>query len=63
MLIRVIYNDGKFDLIKPQLLNKLLNEKKLTSFKRSGGWATVGRDPLRKNRLVNRYEGMERRAG
>jgi hypothetical protein len=62
MLIRVIYSDGKFDMIRPQLLDKLLNEKKVTSFMRSGGWATIGRDHIRKNRQIHNYEGMERRA-
>ena len=30
-------------------------------FKRSSGWAVVGRDPIRYNEKVNGYNGMERR--
>ena len=62
MLIRVMYSDGRFDMIKPQFLDNLLAEKKVTSFMRSGGWATVGREPIRSNHLVNGYDGKERRA-
>jgi hypothetical protein len=47
MLIRVMYTDGKFDMVKPQGLDNLLKEKRITSFLRSSGWAVVGRDPIR----------------
>ena len=61
MLIRVMYKNGKFDMVKPQLLNGLLEEKKVTSFMRSGGWAVVGRDSIRRSRLAHAYSGPERR--
>ena len=48
MLIRVMYRDGKFDMIKPQLLDKLLEKHKVTSFLRSNEWAVVGRDSIRR---------------
>ena len=47
MLIRVMYNDGKFDMVKPQRLETLLETNRVTSFKRDEGWAVVGRDDLR----------------
>lgn len=61
MLIRVIYKDGKFDMVKPQMLDNLLEERKVTSFMRSTGWAVVGRDPSRRGRSEG-YWGEERRA-
>jgi hypothetical protein len=47
MMIRVMYSDGRFDLVKPATLGLLLNRNALASFKRSTGWVVVGRDPLR----------------
>jgi len=61
MLIRVMYNDGKFDMVKPQRLETLLETNRVTSFKRNEGWAVVGRDTLRSSRSQGR-KGVERRA-
>ena len=60
MLIRVMYKDGRFDMVKPELLNTLLETKSVTSFKRSESWAIVGRDAIR-NGSANNYQGPERR--
>lgn len=61
MMIRVMYNDGRFDMVKPQLLDTLLTSQRVTSFKRAGGWAVVGRDPVRTSRRGGKYHGLERR--
>jgi hypothetical protein len=60
MMIRIMYNDGNFDIIKPGLLNALIEKEAITSFKRSDGWIVIGRDPIRRggNRA---YAGPERR--
>jgi hypothetical protein len=60
MLIRVMYDDGTFDMVKPQMLDLLLGTEKLISFKRSDRWAVVGRDALRKSRSQG-HKGVERR--
>lgn len=60
MLIRVMYNEGGFDMVKPDLLDTLLEKKALTSFRRSDGWAVIGRDPVRHARKAD-YQGPERR--
>ena len=60
MMIRVMYSDGRFDMVKPSLLEKLLKEEAVTSFKRSSGWAVVGRDPIRNSGRAD-YGGAERR--
>ena len=61
MLIRVMYDDGRFDMVKPQMLDTLLASEKLTSFKRSDAWDVIGRDTLRSSRSQGR-QGVERRA-
>ena len=61
MLIRVMYDDGTYDMVKPKMLDLLLEKEKLTSFKRSDSWAVVGRDPLRSSRSQG-HKGLERRA-
>lgn len=60
MLIRVIYHDGRFDFVKPYMLDRLIDEKKLDRFQRKSGWASVGVDPIRKNGGED-YAGPDRR--
>ena len=61
MTIRVMYNDGRFDIVKHTSLGLLLEKNYLSSFKRSSGWVVVGRDPVRDSGGKN-YHGPERRA-
>jgi hypothetical protein len=61
MLIRVMYDDGKFDMVKPQMLDTLLETNRVTSFKRDEGWTVIGRDTLRGNLRSQGYQGLERR--
>ena len=61
MMIRVMYNDGRYDLVKQPMLDMLLATCKLTGFMRSNGWAIVGRDPIR-GAGIPPYSGPERRA-
>jgi hypothetical protein len=56
-----MYDDGKFDMVKPQMLDTLLTSGRLTSFKRSDAWAVVGRDTLRSSKSQG-HQGIERRA-
>jgi len=60
MMIRIMYNNGAFDIVKPERLDALLEENVLLSFKRSDGWAVVGRDPIRAASRTS-YQGPERR--
>ena len=61
MLIREMYDDGKFDKVKPQMLDTLLDKNRVTRFKRDEDWAIVGRDALRSSRSQG-HKGIERRA-
>jgi len=60
MMIRVMYSDGRFDMVKPDMLDNLLDRQVVSSFKRNSGWAVVGRDAIRSSSRCN-YRGMERR--
>ncbi|TLM69330.1 MAG: hypothetical protein FDZ69_00730 [Deltaproteobacteria bacterium] len=60
MMIRVMYNDGRFDAVKQAILDQLLEKNRVASFKRMSGWAVVGRDPLRGTGGVS-YQGPDRR--
>ena len=60
MMIRVMYSDGRFDMVKPNMLDNLLERQTVTSFKRDSGWAVVGRDIIRSSGQGN-YRGTERR--
>lgn len=60
MMIRIMYSDGRFDMVKPSMLDNLLERQSVTSFKRSSGWAVVGRDPVRSAGRSN-FQGEDRR--
>ncbi len=60
MLIRVMYSDGRFDMVKPNMLDDLITKQTVTSFKRASGWAVVGRDSIRSSGRSD-YRGKERR--
>ena len=63
MLIRVVYQDNKHDLVKPFLLGKLIASGQVKKFLRSNGWATIGVSAMRGNdgRNGGRYNVIERR--
>jgi hypothetical protein len=59
MLIKVIYMNEKYDMVKPSLLNQLILSNKIKKFYRSGQWADIETDHIR--RLVAPFAGPERR--
>lgn len=62
--IDVILNDGTYHHFTPRVLNVLLETERVTKFRRSNGWVTVGVDPVRiyTARYCNGlYHGPERR--
>lgn len=61
MLIRVMYLDGRYDMVKPVLLDRLIEEQKLSRFLRASGWAAIGYDSLRRAKNFVDYQGPERR--
>jgi hypothetical protein len=59
MLLKVIYQNDKYDMVRPALLNELILSKKIKKFYRSGAWADIERDPIRGS--AGPYVGPERR--
>lgn len=59
-MIRVIYRDGKEDLVTQKFLDILLFVGEVQMFRRNDDWAVVGVDPIRaKSRHV--FSGEDRR--
>jgi len=59
LLIRVIYHDNKYGEIDSFKLDKLIALGKIKKFCRSGGWVTIGVDPIRG--MGGTYNGSDRR--
>ena len=56
-MIRVIYRDGKEDLVTQKFLDILLFMGEVQMFQRNNDWAVVGVDPLRcKSRQISTGE-------
>lgn len=60
MMIRVMYHDGRYDMVKRWALDMLIDQKKIQGFLRSSGWVRIGIDPVRSPRNAN-YQGHDRR--
>ena len=61
MTIQVELIDGTYCRVVPKGLNLLLNRELVKRFRRSSGWAVVGRDPIRYSKNQASYDGPERR--
>jgi hypothetical protein len=59
MLIRVMYNNHKYDMVTNNILEFLIKSGKINKFLRSDGWAVIGKDAIRGRRSM--YTGPERR--
>ena len=56
MLIQVNYPDDRFDYVKENILDTLIETKKIERFRRSTGWVTLGVDPVRTSRREYTYK-------
>ncbi len=63
MLLRIMYQNQKYDFIKASRLNEFIEAGTLAMFQRRGGWARVGVDPIRSKKTDPSYNGIERRQG
>ena len=61
MLIRVIRNDSRYDMVKEHQLDNLIERGEVVKFQRSSGWVTIGIDPIRKARQAVRLDQDRRR--
>jgi len=58
MLIRIKYQNDKFDYIKPWALDRLIKANRIQAFCRRAGWVVIGSDKIRGE--GNNYQGPER---
>jgi hypothetical protein len=61
MLIRVKYVDDRFDMVRPDILDRLLETGKVREFQRSDGWVMPGIGSLRRKGSWGGYSGPDRR--
>lgn len=60
MQIKVKFIDGRIELVRPRELQELIEARRISQFRRSGGWVVLGRDDIRST-LRGDYRGPERR--
>ena len=61
MLVRVMYADGRFDMVRNDILDILVANMKVKRIRRASGWVDVEEGPVRKG-LGSNWIGDERRA-
>jgi len=61
-MIQVVYTDNKYDYVKDIVLDKLIDERKITKFMRKSGWATIGVDPIRTGKNEFLFPFKEKRS-
>jgi len=61
MMIRVMRPNGKYDMLKTGRLDSFIESKEIIGFLRADGWATIGKDPVRRSSSLHSYDGPERR--
>lgn len=61
MMIRVVYHDGRYDMVKRWAFETLLAQRQIQGFRRSSGWVRIDRDPLRGSRGTHDFQGEDRR--
>lgn len=57
--IPVLFNDNHYQVVSRNELDQLLTTGRIKAFRRAGGWAMIGQDPLRGK--GGTYRGPERR--
>ena len=60
MLIWVKYNDNSYDMVRPEVLDNLLDSGIITDFKRCDGWVASTDDAVRRY-STSGYSGTDRR--
>ena len=61
MLINVVYNNNRHDVVPASLVQKLIVKNLVKKFLRSSGWVSIGVDPIRSMIPPLSYSGPERR--
>lgn len=50
MLIPIKYVDNRFDYVKDNILDYMIESAKISEFRRSTGWVRIGIDPIRQSK-------------
>lgn len=61
MQIKVKFINGQIELVRPRELQELIDARRISQFRRSGGWVDLGKDSIRST-LRGGYAGFERRS-
>ncbi len=61
MLIPIVYTNGKHDLVKGFILDRLIENNDIVRFKRNDGWVSIDSGKLRRSRINYSYDGPRRR--
>lgn len=61
MQIKVKFIDGHIELVRPRELQKLIDARRITQFRRSCGWVSIDHASIRSS-LRGEYHGPERRS-
>jgi hypothetical protein len=56
-----MYEDGRFDMVRNDMLDILIANMKIKKIRRVNGWVDTERDPIRQS-LGVAWDGLERRA-
>ncbi|PLX79659.1 MAG: hypothetical protein C0616_10830 [Desulfuromonas sp.] len=62
MMIRVVYHNGRYDMVNQQALDRMIDTGTVSHFRRSSGWVTIGRDQVRMTVPDARQPEIERRS-
>lgn len=63
MMIRVMYPNGDYDIVRNDILDLLVANQRVKKFKRSSGWIDIERENARLRAASNPdWDGVERRA-
>ena len=61
MLVRVMYEDGRFDMVRNDILDILVANLKVKKIRRASGWVDVEEGQIRHG-MGTAWDGEERRA-
>lgn len=61
MQIKVRFIDGRIELVRPRELQELIDARRISQFRRAGGWVDLEHNSLRST-LRGSYRGQERRS-
>lgn len=61
MLLRLMYSDGTYDMVKASRLDQMIATGRVTKFMRKDGWLDVRKGRIRSRIVHHGYQGPERR--